>query len=84
METFLTFAMLLREVQRRSLIISCGRDRKVVGQGKHRVSISLIIIFPPPAIAILKQAPFFTWPSISGTQVLHNVFPPLYPLHGNH
>lgn len=59
-------------------------DRKVVGQWKCRDSTSVIIIFTAPAIAILNQAPHFTWPSISGTQVLCNVFPPLYPLHGNH
>lgn len=52
------------------------------GETQQRVSTSFIIIFPPPAITILKQAPHLA--IISGTQVLHNVCPSLYPLHSNH
>lgn len=49
------------------------------GETQQRVSASFIIIFPPPAITVLKQGSHFTWQSISGTQVLHNVCPSLSP-----
>lgn len=68
------------EVQRKSFL--WGGGRKVIRQGKTRVSAP--IFFFPPALVILNWAPHLTWAYISVEQVLYNAFPPLYLLYNNH